>query len=199
MKHDVSNGGTTMTAPERPRAADKPASGKPSADQDEIRKRVEAAATPGPAHKALEALVGDWKAEVKCWMEPGQPPHVSQGTARGKWTLNGHFLEEEFHGEMMGKPFTGRSLMGYDNTKQTFNSVWISDGQTSMFTSEGKGENGNKTITLQGKTSCAATGRKDVPMRTVFRFISPDKHIFEMYDESRGENAKAMEITYTRQ
>jgi hypothetical protein len=194
MKHDVSSGGTTMTAPPK----DKSFSGKSPADQDEIRKKVEAAATPGPAHKALEALIGDWKAEVKCWMEPGQPPHVSQGTAKAKWTLNGHFLEEEFHGEMMGKPFTGRSLMGYDNTKQTFSTVWVSDMQTSMFTSEGKGENGNKLITLQGKTSCAATGRKDVPMKTVFRFISPDKHIFEMYDEGRGENAKTMEITYTR-
>ena len=89
--------------------------------------------------------------------------------------------------------------MGYDNTKQTFSTVWISDAQTSMFTSEGKGQDGNKIITLEGKTSCAATGRKDVPMRTVFRIISPDKHIFEMYDESRSENAKAMEITYTRQ
>ena len=29
--------------------------------------------------------------------------------------------------------------MGYDNMKQTFNSVWVSDMQTSMFTSEGKG------------------------------------------------------------
>src|SRR4029450_2305674 len=75
MKHDVSSGGTTMTAPPK----DKSFSGKPPADQDEIRKKVEAAATPGPAHKALEALIGDWKAEVKCWMEPGQPPHVSQG------------------------------------------------------------------------------------------------------------------------
>jgi hypothetical protein len=28
--------------------------------------------------------------------------------------------------------------------------------QTSIFTSEGKGENGNKIITLEGKSSCPA-------------------------------------------
>jgi hypothetical protein len=88
--------------------------------------------------------------------------------------------------------------MGYDNVKQTFNTVWVSDVQTSIFTSEGKGENGNKVITLEGKSSCAATGRKEVPMKTVFRVISPDKHVFEMFDKSQGENAKMMEITYTR-
>lgn len=112
-----------------------------------------------------------------------------------KWTLNGRFLEEEFQGEMMGKPFRGCSLMGFDNTKQTFNTVWVSDMQTAMFCSEGRGESGNKVITLEGKANCPATGRKDVVMKTVFRLLSQDKHIFEMYD---GNN-KTMEITYTRQ
>ena len=162
-------------------------------------KKVEAAGTPGPAHQALEALEGDWKAEVKCWMEPGGSPEVSQATAERKWTLNGRFMEEEFHGEMMGKPFNGLLLLGYDNTKQTYNSVWLSDNQTSMFVSEGKAATGNKVITLEGKASCPATGQKDIPMKTVLRLIGPDKHVLEMYDGSKGANAKTMEITYTRQ
>jgi hypothetical protein len=195
MKQDINDTGSTAV---RERPADKSGSGKSVPDKQEMQKQMEAAGTPGPAHAALEALVGNWKAEVKCWMEPGGPPNVSQGTAKASWTLNGRFLEQEFHGEMMGKPFTGRSLMGYDNIKQTFNTVWVSDMQTSMFTSEGKGENGNKLITLVGKSSCPGTGRKDVPMKTVFRVISPDKHIFEMYDGSNDENVKTMEITYTR-
>jgi hypothetical protein len=203
MKHDlqeVEDTHSTSTTTGRRRSEDNSGSWKTGgADQEEIRRKVEAAAKPGPAHKALDALVGDWKAEVKCWMEPGGSPEVSQATAKTRWTLGGHFLEEEFHGEMMGKPFTGRSLLGYDNTKQTYNSVWVSDVQTSMFTCEGKGESGNKVITLEGKANCPATGRKDIPMKTVFRVISPDKHIFEMFDGSRGENAKTMEITYTRQ
>jgi len=195
MKQDVANTGTTTV---RERAENKSGSGKLDAEKQEMQRKMEAAGTPGPAHKALEALVGNWKAEVTCWMEPDGPPNVSQGTAKTSWILNGRFLEEEFHGEMMDKPFTGRSLMGYDNVKQTFNSVWISDMQTSMFTSEGKGENGNKVITLEGKASCAATGRKDIPMKTVFRVLGPDKHVFEMFDGSKGENEKTMEITYTR-
>src|SRR5436190_3107654 len=172
---------------------------KSGAEKQEMMKKMQAAGTPGPAHKALEAFVGNWKAEVKCWHEPGGAPQVSQGTAKTSWILAGHFLEEEFHGEMMGQPFTGRSLLGYDNTKQKFNSVWMSDMQTSIFTSEGRGESGNKVITLEGKADCAATGRKDVPMKQVFRVISPDKHTFEMFDVSKGENARTMEITYTRQ
>jgi hypothetical protein len=191
MKHTIDDAGSTAVL-ERPKA--KSGSGKSDADKAEMMKKMEAAGTPGPAHKALDAFVGNWKAEVKTWCEPDGPPHVSQGTAKASWKLNGHFLEAEFHGEMMGKPFIGQTLMGYDNSKQTFNTVWVSDMQTSILTCEGKGENGNKAITLTGTSNCPATGRKDIPIKTVFRVISPDKYVFEMFNDG----AKSMEITYTR-
>ena len=200
MKTETYDKGATTTT-DRPRTETQSGfdSSKPDADKAEMMKKVEAAGKPGPGHQALNALEGNWKAEVKCWMDPGGSPEVSQGTAKASWKFNGRFLEEEFHGQMMGKPFTGRTLLGFDNTKQTFNSVWVSDTQTSMFTSEGKGDSGNKVITLEGKASCPATGRKDIPMKTVLRVISPDKHVLEMFDASQGQNAKTMEITYTRQ
>jgi len=196
MKHDVYDTGSIA---DRTRAEGKSAARPSDAEKQEMMRKMEEAGRPGPGHKALEALVGNWKAEVKCWHEPGGPPQVSQGTAKANWILNGRFLQEEFNGEMMGKPFRGLYLMGYDNTKQTFSSVWLSDMQTSTFVTEGKGENGNKVITQEGRASCAATGQTNVLMKTVLRVISPDKHTFEMFDGSRGENARTMEITYTRQ
>jgi hypothetical protein len=192
MKHIEDYTGSTAV---RERPNQKSGSGKSDADQAEMMKKMEAAGTPGPAHKALEAFVGNWKAEVKSWCEPGGQAQMSQGTAKVKWILNGRFLEEEFHGEMMGKPFTGRTTMGYDNTKQTYNTVWITDTQTSLFISEGKGENGNKVITLEGKADCPATGRKNMSIKSVYRVINHDKHVFEMFND--GE--KSLEVTYTRQ
>jgi|SRR5450756_1857119 len=211
MKQTTDNDGDTavLDRPEGKANAGKPAAGKSAsgksaagiadagktdAEKKEMQKKMEAAGTPGPAHKALTAFVGDWKAEVKAWCEPGGAPNVSQGTAKTAWILNGHFLQAEFHGEMMGKAFTGQTLMGYDNIKQTFNSVWVSDIQTAMMTSEGKGEKGNKIITLEGKSNCPATGRRDMPMKTVYRVVSPDSYVFEMFNDG----AKSMEITYTR-
>jgi len=195
MKRNYDETGPTATAnrPQRGHTEEHNA----DSDKAEMMKKAEAAGTPGPAHKALDHFVGNWKAEVKCWMDPNSEPQVSQATAKGSWTMSGRFLQEDFQGEMMGKPFRGLSLLGYDNFKQTFNSVWLSDMQTSMFTTEGKGESGFKTITLKGTSSCPATGRKDIPMKVVLRILGPDKHTFEMFDGSQGEN-KTMEITYTR-
>ncbi len=192
MRHDTEDGGGAAVLNRGERK-----SGSAQSDPQEMMKKMEEAGRPGPSHKALEALVGSWKAEVKCWHEPGGAPQVSQGTAKARWKLNGRFIEEEFQGEMMGKPFNGVTLLGYDNTKQKFQSVWMSDMQTSIFESEGRGDAGNKVITLEGKADCPATGRKDVLMRSVLRLLSADKHVFEMYDGSKND-AKTMEITYTR-
>jgi hypothetical protein len=198
MKRDYDDTGTTGTMDRRKGGQSEDQSGKSGADREELMKKAEAAGKPGPGHQALDYYVGDWKAEVKCWMEPGSPANVSQGTAKVSWVMNGRFLEEDFRGDMMGKPFRGRTVTGFDNVTQTYRSVWISDMQTSMFVTEGKGENGNKVLTLKGTTSCPMRGT-DIPMKLVLRVLGPDKHIFEMFDESQGPNAKTMEITYTRQ
>ena len=144
MKRHYGDTGTTTTMNRPQDVRDEDQRGQPDTDNEAMMKKAEAAGRPGPGHKALEHFVGNWKAEVKCWMEPGAPPNVSQATAKGSWTMSGRFLQEDFQGEMMGKPFRGRTVLGYDNVKQSFNSVWMSDMQTSMFVTEGKGEIGNK-------------------------------------------------------
>ena len=172
------------------------ASQKIDPGMEEMMKKAEAAGTPGAAHKALEPLVGNWSAEVKSWMAPDAPPTVTKATATSSWIMNGRFVQQEFTGEFMGKPFRGVSLIGYDNTKQKYNNIWIDDMHTSMFTSEGKGE--NNAITLEGTYDCPITGGKDLPMKQVLLIVSPDKHVFEMYDPTKAGASKTMEITYTR-
>jgi hypothetical protein len=178
-------------------AKDKPAD-KMDPQTAEMMKKMEIAGTPGAAHKALEPLIGSWNAEVKNWMSPDAPPTVTKATAKVGWIMDGRFIQEEFKGEFMGKPFRGLSLTGFDNTKQKYSNVWIDDMHTAMYTSAGEAKEGGKVITLEGRYDCPVTGQKDMAMKQVIRVISKDKHILEMYDPSKGENAKTMEITYTR-
>jgi hypothetical protein len=177
-------------------ASDKPQ--KPDPKMQEMMKKVEAAGTPGAAHKALEPLVGNWNAEVKMWMDPAAPPNVTKATAKSTWAMGNRFVQQEFNGEFMGKPFRGLAFTGYDNMKQKYNSLWIDDMSTGMFTAEGKGDSAGKVITFEGTYACPETGELDKPSKQVVRIISRDKHIYEMYDPSKGANTKTMEITYTR-
>lgn len=179
-------------------AGEKSAAQKADPSPEEIMKKVEAAGKPGAEHKRLESLVGNWTAEVKSWMAPDAPPMVSKATAKTNWVMNGRFVREDFKGEMMGKPFNGMGLTGYDNQKQAYNSLWVDDMSTAIFTSEGATTDDGKVITFNGKMDCPMTGEKDMAVKQVLRIISPDKHIFEMHDPSKGEKSKTMEITYTR-
>jgi hypothetical protein len=179
-------------------AAEKAEPKKSDLNPEETMKKVEAAGKPGAAHKKLEGLVGNWTAEVKSWMAPDAPPMVSKGTAKTSWVMNGRFVQEEFKGEMMGKPFNGMGLTGYDNQKQKYNTLWVDDMSTAIFTTEGTVADDGKVITFNGKMDCPITGEKDMPVKQVLRIISPDKHVFEMHDPSKGDKSKTMEITYTR-
>jgi hypothetical protein len=168
------------------------------AQMEPMLKKMEAAGTPGAAHKALEPLVGDWNAEVKSWMAPNAPPVVTRATAKARWIMNGRFVQEEFEGEFMGKPFHGMSVTGYDNSKQAYRSIWIDDMNTAIITSEGAAEKNGAVITLSGEYHCPITDEKNKPMKQVIRIINNDRHVLEMQDPTQGENSKTMEITYTR-
>jgi hypothetical protein len=179
-------------------AEDKASSQKVDPKLEELMKKAEAAATPGAAHKLLEPLVGNWNAEVKMWMDPDAPPTITKGTAKCSWTLKDRFVQQDFSGEFMGKPFRGISFTGYDNVRQKYRSVWIDDMSTTMVTSEGDADPEGKVISFGGTYACAMTGEKDKATRQIYRILSRDKHVFEMHDPARGEDSKTLEITYTR-
>ena len=98
----------------------------------------------------------------------------------------------------MGKPFHGIGFTGYDNVRQKYNSVWIDDMSTTILVSEGDADPDGKVITFDGDYACPMTGEKHKETRQIYLIISSNKHIFEMHDPARGDNAKTMEITYTR-
>lgn len=165
----------------------------------EMMKKAETLGAPGAAHKLLEPLVGEWTAYVQFWMTPGGPPTPSKGTAKSEWVLNGRFIKEEFKGEMMGKPFTGMMLTGYDNHRKQFSTLWVDDMSTAMLKSEGTADPDGKVFTFLTKMDCPMTGEKAMPIRQVIRIVNADTHVFEMHETREGkEERKTMEITYTR-
>lgn len=83
------------------------------------------AAMPGEPHKLFATLVGSWSTTTKEWVEPGKPPMESTGTAESNMMMEGRFLHQEFHGQMMGQPFTGMSIDAYDNIRKKYITVWV--------------------------------------------------------------------------
>src|SRR5215510_6178115 len=104
------------------------ASAKPAAqpmDPKAMEEMMAKLAAPGPQHERFKKLAGDWNLTVKWTMDPSQPMQVTNSTSTITTLLDGRYCQEQTTGEMMGKPFQGMGLTGYDNALKKYVGVWI--------------------------------------------------------------------------
>ncbi|HJT21613.1 MAG TPA: DUF1579 domain-containing protein [Nitrospira sp.] len=154
-------------------------------------------AVPGEPHKLFASLAGSWTTTTKEWMEPGKPPTESTGTAEMKMLLDGRFLYQEYNGQMMGQPFTGIGIDGYDNMTKKYLTAWMDTMATGIFFMEGTASSDGKTITLKG--SHPEPGGGKMTHRAIWKIVDNNTQTFEMYGaHGNGKEMKMMEITYTR-
>lgn len=169
-------------------------------DMQEMMKKWQEVMTPGEPHKTLAGMVGAWDVETKAWMSgPGTEPSVTKGTAQMKMVLGGRFLQQEMNSEMMGMPFSGLGLTGYDNFKKKYVGFWIDNMSTAMSTMEGEMDGDGKTCTYWGVMDEPMTGERGKKVKYTIAMEGPDRHIFRAFDVSAyGEKDPTLEITYTR-
>lgn len=179
-------------------AADKPAASAAAPSQAEMMKAWMAQATPGPVHKALEAAVGSWDVKTKMWMAPGAPPVESAGTSENQMILGGRFLEQRYSGTMMGQPFSGIGVTGYDNYKKRVVATWIDSASTSIMEMEGTADKTGKVITCTG-TMNDVVAKKPMKVKSRVTIVDADHHKYESWHTgSNGKWSQDLEITYTR-
>ena len=157
------------------------------------------AATPGDAHKKLNAMAGTFDAKVKMWMEAGAPPMESAGKAVNEWVLGGRWLQQRFDGTMMNMPFSGIGYTGYDNIRQMYVGTWMDNMSTSFMTSSGGAPDASGKIwTFSGMGMDPMSGEA-VNFNEKITVTDNDHHLFEMWGPGPDGNVfKMMEISYTR-
>ena len=166
-------------------------------DQQAMMEMYQKLATPSEPHKQFESLAGTWTTQTKEWMEPGKPPTEAAGSADMKMLLGGRFLQQDFTGEMMGQPYTGMGITGYDNLRKKYVSIWLDTMSTGSFVMEGTGSADGKTITLKGQH--AEPGGGHMTHRAIWKIVDNNTQTFDMYGAHQGgKEMKEMEITYTR-
>jgi hypothetical protein len=191
-------------------AADKAAKGKdapkteaakseaPKTDpkHDQMMEAMMKMATPGPMHELLKPMAGTWKATIKSWMAPGEPT-VSEGRSENTWILGNRYLQSSHRGDFGGMPFEGFGLMGYDNQKKEFVSVWADNMGTGIAFSDGSADPSGKVLTMKSVMNDPATG-KPVPYRMITKVADENQYSMSMICNRDGKEQTEMEITYTR-
>ncbi len=159
---------------------------------------IEKLMKPGEYHEHLKNFVGTWNAEVKIWMDPSAPPIVTKGQSTFKLIFDGRFLYGDFLGEFMGSPFKGINIMGYDNVKKEFFSIWLDNSTTSVLSARGTYDADTKKYQFLAETLDPYSGQT-LEMREEAYFASEDEYISVTYAKPKdGEEFKNMEMVYKR-
>jgi hypothetical protein len=172
-------------------------SGNLSAQSQEDMKAFMNYMTPGPVQQMMAKSAGAWSAAVTMWMQPGAPPTTATMETNNEMILGGRYLQGMHKGTMMGMPFEGMGITGYDNAKKIFVSSWVDNMGTGIIYMEGTWDENTKSVTLTGKSTDPVTG-KDIPTREVWKFIDDMHQQLEMYFTQKGQEFKGMEIAYTK-
>lgn len=146
---------------------------------------------PGPEHKELKRLEGEWVAIIK------STEGDSKGTMTYRMECGGLWLASDFKAEFGGQPFHGRGMDGYDPQKKKFVSVWFDSMSTRPLVFEGEKSADGKTLTLLGEGP--GPDGTLTKFKSVTQQVDADHEMFKMYTVGAdGKATEMMTIEYAR-
>jgi hypothetical protein len=146
---------------------------------------------PSPEHALLKSMEGTWDAKCKFG------PQESKGTMVYKLMPGDLWLTSDFKCDMMGQPFHGHGVMGYDTNKKKYVSCWADSMSTGLTTGEGTYDAAKKVFTENNEGP--GPDGKMMKMKMVTELKGPDEMLFTMYmPDPSGKDQPVMTIHYTR-
>ena len=147
-------------------------------------------------HDFLKRFVGDWGVQMTFWTAPGKPPVTSKATAKSEVRFGGRFLFVLFSGEMMGKPYEGQEIIGYDNLEKMFNVFYMDNTSTHVYVAKAVQE--GDVLSETGEMTDPLTGKKSgIHARTTF--LDNDEYLYEQFMvQDDGSEVKTMELRCLR-
>ncbi len=169
-----------------------------SKEQMAMMEAMTKAMTPGANHQLLSSFAGNWMFTTRMWTNPSAPPTESNGTATYESIMGGRYVRSTAKAMMMGMPFEGGGIDGFDNVTGQFVSTWIDNFGTGITTFSGKYDPATKTITYSGEMADMTKPMSKVRIRQTLRIVDDDHHEMSWYETRNGKEAKTMEIVFTR-
>lgn len=190
---------TVRKAPRKPVGRRPAARKRPtkSMDPEAMMAAWRKAATPAESHRRLDPLVGTFATKTTFTMDPGAPPHVSEGTSVHRWVLGGRYLEQVYRGSSMGMPFEGLGYTGYDNVQGKYIGTWMDTFGTGLMNSVGIGKPSGEALDFAA-VAIDPTGKR-VTFTCKVRIQNHDRHTYEMWTKApNGKTYRTMLVEYTR-
>lgn len=174
------------------------------AEMEKAYAKMMEAATPGPQHKMLAELAGEYTTATKAWMTAADKKAMeSKGEASMKMILGGRWLSYDVKGAASeGMPaFEGHGMVGFDNVSKKYETSYIDSMSTGPMYATGTFDEKTKTLNDKGTYMCPMTG-KERAYRSSWNIKDKNNVVFSLYGvspfEPNGKEFKQMEITFKR-
>jgi Protein of unknown function (DUF1579) len=176
---------------------ERPAAGQeapPGIDMEMMMRQMQLAA-PGEQHEKLMRDAGNWQMAYSMRMAPEAPWTEASGDMKSTAVLGGRWLLQEINMTVMDMPMQGLQLLGYDNLKEEYVSLWFDTFATWPVTCRGK-QQPDGSINFQG-TMVDVAGER--PFRMLTKVNEQGQVQTVMYDTIPpvGE-IEVMKITATK-
>jgi hypothetical protein len=155
---------------------------------------AQAAAT--PEHKLLEKYAGTWDAEVTV-ADPTGAATKTPAKSVARVTCGGLWLVSDFEGSMMGGPFVGHEVFGFDPIAKRYVLTWVDSTSATPFSGEFTFDAKTRTLdgTMKGKMPTGA----DMVWHQTDVWKSDDERAWTMLMKGPdGKESPAVQITYKR-
>jgi len=147
------------------------------------------------ALRELHRGIGEWRATVTMSMDPSQPATEEKATEIVRPICAGQYTWSAFEGTMMGMPFQGHSLCGYDANAGEYVSYWIDSTSANWSKTRGAFDPESQQITMSGR--CLDCDGKPMTMTEVLTWKDEDtRHLHMVFDTAQGK--QEMNINYVR-
>ncbi len=156
--------------------------------------------TPGPMHSLMASWDGTWEGEMTMWDYEGAAPFSTPTKTVNSMMLGGKYQNCTYSGDMMGMPFEGRSILGYDNATKKFTSAWVDNFSTGIMIMTGTWDEASKSLTFTGSSPDINRPGKECHMKEIYKIIDDNTQVMEMYgpDAKTGKEYKMFEIKMAR-
>ncbi|WP_197093706.1 DUF1579 family protein [Nonomuraea sp. SBT364] len=161
--------------------------------------------TPGRFHRALDPLVGTWKATKTNYVLSSEPIVSRDITVKTRWIgkTGGRFLEEKTEGTLGGRPYYRLGVLGFSNVDRRYEwTTFDSVTPTAMTYRGGRVKVKATKLSLPGEfTDPGILGPryrgKSIPMRTVITLGK--RPTFDLYFTPPGQKERLVDrVVYTR-
>lgn len=154
------------------------------------------AATSGAAadQNELRKYVGTWDVVMKVPQPDGQVVE-SKGAEVNSAVCGGAWMWSDFESTMLGAPYEGHGLIGYDASRALFVTYWVDSTTPYLIALDGKIDPSSRTITYAG--TMRDSSATEVPMTQKLSWTAEDTRVAEFAFKSAA-GATSMEILYTR-